>query len=199
MEQLIIKLAAAINMRTLYPANHPRVLEAVQLVIAALTTILEEGETDSITFIIVGDDLAVGQTPLRKASLPKRQFVQILKRRGIERLTLGAGLDAEEGDQLITALATNETPKSSPHVVLGRVQLMLGDEQQAAATEPPRRELSAEQLEPVRDLVDQLGVEDVNFQPVGQHLAHRLPPGSELAANRDHRHADSNLLHQAGS
>jgi HD-GYP domain-containing protein (c-di-GMP phosphodiesterase class II) len=151
MEQLIIKLAAAINMRTLYPANHPRVLEAVQLVIAALTAILEEGETDSITFIIVGDDLAVGQTPLRKASLPKRQFVQILKRRGIERLTLAAGLDAEECDQLITALATNETPKSSPHVVLGRVELMLGDQQQAAATEPPGRELSAEQLEPVRE------------------------------------------------
>ena len=70
MQVLIVKLVAATNMRTLYPVNHPRVRESVASVVSALKQVLEERETDSITFLIVGDDLVVDDEALRRASLP---------------------------------------------------------------------------------------------------------------------------------
>src|SRR5258708_5178020 len=45
----------------------------------------------------------------------------------------------------------------------------------------------------VRDVVDDPGLEQVDFQASGEHVPHRLSPRSELAANRDDRHAGPNL------
>src|SRR5262249_42636227 len=107
-------VAAAVTVRTLYPANHPRVTQAIGHILAAL-----QGST---TFLIVGDDLVVGQDVIRNLSLPQRQFMQALKRRGIERLTLAEGLDAEECQAFIQALATGETtPEPTARLIVGRL------------------------------------------------------------------------------
>src|SRR5712691_2171368 len=147
MQHLVVQIAAATNMRTLYPANHPRVRETVDRVIKALTQALEERESDSITFLIVGEDLAVDDQPLRKGSLSQAQFVESLKRRGVERLTLAAGLTQEEMIQFIESLATGETPKSSAHIVLGRVRVTIDKELETGEEEEEKKheELSTEQ------------------------------------------------------
>jgi HD-GYP domain-containing protein (c-di-GMP phosphodiesterase class II) len=147
---LIIQIAAAINTRALYPANHPRVIQSVNQVLNALKALLEAGQTDSVTLLIVGDDLVFDQEVLRKESLSQRQFLQAMKRRGIERLTLAAGLEPAECDQFIAALATGETPQSSAHLIVGRVQVSF-EEETARATETKRTELSQHQLDVVRE------------------------------------------------
>lgn len=149
-ETLILQIASAINMRALYPANHPRVIQAVHQVVTTLEAVLEAREAESVTFLIVGDDLVVDQEVLRKETLSQRQFVHALRRRGVERLTLAGGLEPEEAQQFIAAVATGETPKSSAHLILGRVQVTV-EEEQAPKTEKKVSELSSQQLEVVRE------------------------------------------------
>jgi HD-GYP domain-containing protein (c-di-GMP phosphodiesterase class II) len=149
-EQVIARFAAAINMRTLYPANHPRVSGAVDQIVTAIQSALEQSGGEALTFLIVGDDLVVGQQVLRKESLSQRQMVSTLKRRGIQRLTFTAGLDAAECHGFVAALAVGETPRSSAHIILGRVEVALDEERPEAETERKRGDL-AENLNIVRE------------------------------------------------
>jgi HD-GYP domain-containing protein (c-di-GMP phosphodiesterase class II) len=147
MEHLPTQIAAAINMRALYPANHPRVVQTIEQIVAALHRLLQQTKSDSVTYLIVGDDLVAGEEVIRKTGLSVRQFIEVLKRRGIERLTLAAGLQQEETHQLIGALAANEPLASSTHVILGKVHLDMEEERIVAQ----KRELSPDQLETVRE------------------------------------------------
>jgi HD-GYP domain-containing protein (c-di-GMP phosphodiesterase class II) len=136
-------IAAAVAMRTLYPANHPRVTQAVENVLAPLEA--------SVTFLIVGDDLVVEQEVVRNLTLAQRQFMQALKRRGIERLTLAEGLDFEECHGFIAAIASGEsTPESTAHLIVGRVHVAFDDESKQQS-ESAQRELSVDQIEVVRE------------------------------------------------
>ena len=143
MDQIAGLIAAAVAMRTLYPANHPRVIQAVGRIIAALR--------GSVTFLLVGDDLVVEQEVVRNLSLPQRQFIQALKRRGIERLTLAEGLDVEECHAFIATLATGDAvPESTAHLIVGRVHIAFDDEAKSGDENAPR-ELSVDQIEVVRE------------------------------------------------
>jgi len=148
MEELATQIAAAINMRALYPSNHPRVIQTIEHVVATFQRLLQQMRTDSITYLIVGDDLVAGDDVIRKTSLSVRQFIEVLKRHGIERLTLAAGLQAEEAHGFIGALGAGEPLASSPHIILGRVRVAI-DEEEIEKNKP--RELTVEQLEMVRE------------------------------------------------
>jgi HD-GYP domain-containing protein (c-di-GMP phosphodiesterase class II) len=147
LEQLIALVAAAVNARTLYPANHPRVIIAIEELVAALRRITAERSAEAVTFLIVGDDLVAEQEVLRKASLSNRQFVEILRRSGIERLTLAAGLEAAEANELISALAAGTPIESSWHIVVGRVRVTVDKMEKT----DEKRELSMDQIDVVRD------------------------------------------------
>ncbi len=147
MEQLIVQIASAVNTRSLYPANHPRVTRSVEDTVAAVRRLIAGTNGDSVTFLIVGDDLVLEQEVLRKATLSNRQFIDILRRHGIERLTFAAGLDAAEADQLISFLAVGAPIESMPHVIIGRVEIAIDEEENTKE----KREISIDQLEIVRD------------------------------------------------
>jgi HD-GYP domain-containing protein (c-di-GMP phosphodiesterase class II) len=163
MEHLATQIAAAINMRTLYPDNHPRVIQTADQIIAALNQILAQTKQDSVTYLIVGDDLVAGEDVIRKTSLSVRQFVEVLKRRGVERLTLAAGLPAEETHPFIGALATGGPLEPSAHIILGRVRIAVEEEERTKAVP---RELSIEQIEAVRQAWARFRVE--RKLPLGQ-------------------------------
>src|SRR5437764_978655 len=136
-------VAAGVTVRTLYPANHPRVAQAIGQILAALK--------GSATFLIVGDDLVVEQEVVRNLSLPQRQFMQALRRRGIERLTMAEGLAAEECQTFIEALATGETtPESTAHLIVGRVHVAFDDDTNKKSGNA-QHELSIDQVEVVRE------------------------------------------------
>ena len=148
-EKLATQIAAGANMRALYPPNHPRVVQAIDGVLAAL------GLVDEITYLIVEDDLVVGDDVIRKTSLPVRQFIEVLKQKGIERLTLAAGVDPDEVRALLGGLSGAEALNSSPHVVLGRVRVAIEEKE----INKEKRELSVEQLEAAREAWSKFRVE----------------------------------------
>jgi len=148
MQELITAIATAVNARTLYPPNHPRVVKAVQDVIAALQRVVEERKIESVTFLIVGDDLVAEQEALRKTTLSHMQFIDVLKRRGVERLTLAAGIDVDEVNQLASALAGGDQPiQATPHVIVGRVRIAIDEDEE----KKEKREISIDQLNLVRE------------------------------------------------
>ncbi len=147
MEPLIVQIAVAVNTRSLYPANHPRVVRAVEDTVSSVRRVIRDRNSDSVTFLIVGEDLVAEQEVLRKATLSNRQFVDILRRRGIERLTLASGLEASEANELISALAAGGKLDSTRHVIVGRVEVTVDEEEKT----DEKREISIDQVEIARD------------------------------------------------
>ncbi|HYM59949.1 MAG TPA: HD domain-containing phosphohydrolase [Thermoanaerobaculia bacterium] len=150
MNQLVIRIVAAVNARTLYPASHPRVRAAIAQMIESLRRLIEERNSDSITFLAIGDDLVVDQEIVRKPTLSHTQLIQMLTRRGVERLTLAAGIDEGEADRFITSLATGDALAGSPHVILGRVHVATA-EAGSGGGGGERSELSSGEIEVVRE------------------------------------------------
>jgi HD-GYP domain-containing protein (c-di-GMP phosphodiesterase class II) len=123
LERLIVHLAAAINIRALYAGAHPRVARAVQSIIEALEAAL--GGRESVTLFIVGDDLVADDRPLRRSGIYHQNFVQALRRRKVERLTLVRGLDPAQCVQFVSVMAAGGTPASTPNVIVGAVEFAL--------------------------------------------------------------------------
>jgi HD-GYP domain-containing protein (c-di-GMP phosphodiesterase class II) len=134
-ERLIIQIAAAINARSLYVAAHPNVAKAVERLIDALVAACEERRQDAITFLAIDGEVVVDQQPLRRGGLYQEQFVRLLARGGIEWLTLARGLDAAECLALLESLSLSGVPESSPHVVVGRVEVRTLDGEAGQAPE----------------------------------------------------------------
>ncbi|MEO6488274.1 MAG: HD domain-containing phosphohydrolase [Thermoanaerobaculia bacterium] len=147
MEHLPTQIAAAANMSGLYPAKHPRVVLSVEKVVAALDRTLDETGQSAVTYVLIGDDLVIGDRVIRKSTLGVRNFIGILEHRGIERLTMTAGLDAEEANRFIAALTSGDPIPSTPHIVVGRAHLALEEE----AKRREQGHLSVQQVEVVRD------------------------------------------------
>lgn len=147
MEQLPTQIAAASNMSGLYPAKHPRVAQSVEKVVAALNQTLGETGQNEVTYVLIGDDLVIGDQVIRKGTLGVRNFIGILEHRGIERLTMTGGLNAEEANGFIAALTSGDPIPSTPHIIVGRAHLAL--EEDAKRREQSR--LSVQQVEVVRD------------------------------------------------
>jgi len=125
MEHLVSVIVAAVNARTLYPAMHPQVFDAVGSIVTALSEMCAERHSESVTLLVIGDDLVFERDVVRTPTLMQRQFVEMLRRHGIERLTLADGIGYNECHDLVTALAAGETPQSSSHVILGRVKVTI--------------------------------------------------------------------------
>lgn len=148
METLASQIAAATNMRALYPPNHPRVRASVEKFLETLAEITSRQGSDSVTYLLVGDDLVVGDQVIRRTSISVHAFLEILKQRGVERLTLAQGLEAREALTFVEALASSQPIASSPHITVGRARLVMDEENAVPET---RRQLSVDQLEVVRD------------------------------------------------
>ncbi len=155
MQQLIMQLASAVNTRALYPVNHPRVVKAVEETVAAVERAAAGQKSDSVTLLVVGDDLVAEQEVLRKTTLTHMQLRELFKRRGVERLTLAAGIDQAEANRLISALATSGPVESTPHVVVGRVKFSVEEQHQIEE----QREISVDDLDVVRQSFARFRVE----------------------------------------
>ena len=145
LERLIVHIAAAINVRALYSGAHPRVGQAVQSILDDLTAALAGRE--SVTLFIVGEDLIADDRPLRRSGIYQQNFVQALRRRRVERLTLVRGLDAPECLQFVSGMASGATPGSTANVIVGGVEFAVADGVGNAAVEAKESApISAEQV-----------------------------------------------------
>lgn len=147
-ERLVVQVDQAINCRALYAAGHPNVTRSMERLVAALETACEARGEEAITFLAVGDDVVVGREPLGRGSLYLEQFVHLLTRRGVERLTLARGLTADECRLFVEPFAVGGVPAGSAHVQVGRVQARVQEGVDETALHEP---LSGQSLDAARE------------------------------------------------
>ncbi len=125
---VIHSLSSAVNIRAIYPLNHPRVAEAIDRMVEVVRTCLRERAASEVTFLIIDRELLVDNRPTRAHMTNLASLVRNLTNLGIERLTFDAGTDAEECQLLINGLSGAGELDSSEHVLLGRIKIEDGDD-----------------------------------------------------------------------
>ena len=152
-ERLIAHIAGAINMRSLYAADHPAVTRHVERLIECVTAACEERRKDSLTFLVVGRDLVVENQPLRKGGLHHEQFIRVLTRRGVERLTIARGVDPAECVAFLTPMVMGGVPRSSAHIssAMSRCARRGGAGGGGALEMPAAEALTSESVDRARD------------------------------------------------
>jgi HD-GYP domain-containing protein (c-di-GMP phosphodiesterase class II) len=123
-ERLIAQIAGALTTSALYPTSHPAVASAMTAVQETVTAACEERRQDSLTLLRLDDEIVVDGRPLRTGALYLQPFIRALRRSDVARLTLARGIEPDECQALIDALAAGRRPASSPHVVVGQVEIV---------------------------------------------------------------------------
>ncbi len=169
LSRVISLLTAAVLNTGLYSATHPQVAMYVEKAYVALSEILQN--RPEITLLIIGNDLIADNRQIEASGAASyvTNFVRVLKKQAIERVTFAAGLPKEELQKLIKDLASTDTlsVRSTSFIKLGKVELRIrksGEQQSPAeadtatvANVPPEvfeelRALTSEELDLLKDL-----------------------------------------------
>ncbi len=122
-ERLIAHVAGALTTNALYPPMHPAVTGALAQLQEGVVAACDERRQDSLTFLRLDDEIVVDGRPLRSGALYLQPFIRALRRSDVARLTLARDLDQDECRTLVDALATGRRPVSTPHIVVGQVEI----------------------------------------------------------------------------
>jgi HD-GYP domain-containing protein (c-di-GMP phosphodiesterase class II) len=127
LSRVIAQLTAAVTNTSLYSPAHPQVAQYVEKAHAVLSEILQY--KPEITILIIGNDLVGDNRQLVATGSASyvTNFIRILKKQAIERISFGAGLPREELQSLIQALASSDTlsVRSTSFIKLGKVELRI--------------------------------------------------------------------------
>ena len=126
-EDLARHFAAALRGCQLYASGHPlqqRNLDQLLDTIAQL-----HAERPSVALGVVGDQIVVGDTPLRRVASNLAELLRRLKTSGIERIGFDDGVTRQELDDFISAIATlthrrvagTDLLPEFPHIDVGRI------------------------------------------------------------------------------
>ena len=123
LSRVIAQLTAAVTNTSLYSATHPQVaayIEKAHGVLADMLMLKPE-----ITILLIGNDLVADNRPLPSGGAYIDNFVRILKKKAIERITFISGVPKAELHDLIHDLASPDTvaARSSACIKLGKVEL----------------------------------------------------------------------------
>jgi HD-GYP domain-containing protein (c-di-GMP phosphodiesterase class II) len=132
--RVIAQLTAAITNASLYSPSHTQVAQHRDKAYAILTELFRVQQ--DVTVIVVGNDLVAANRTFPVSSFVDN-FVRMMKKKGVERLTFTASLSKEELQNLIRDLASLDAAsiRSSAGVKLGKVEvrIMQHDGQAGAA------------------------------------------------------------------
>ena len=122
---VLAQLNAAVTNTSLYSPAHPQVAQYIEKAHALLVDLLRT--TPEITVLLIGDDLVADNRPLPAGSAYVSQFVRIMRKKSIERLSFVEGVPKSELQELIRDLASPEavSVRSSPGIKLGKVELRI--------------------------------------------------------------------------
>src|SRR5512137_1014910 len=119
MARVVAQLTAAVTNIGLYSAAHPQVGQYVDKTYAVLAGLLQA--RPEVTVMLVGDDLVAEGKPLPAESAYAANFIRILRRKSVERVTFVAGLSRAELQSFIHDLAQPEAAsiKTTDFIKLG--------------------------------------------------------------------------------
>ena len=123
-ERLIAQVAGALTTSALYPATHPAVSHALTQLREGVVSACDELRQGALTLLRLDDEIVVDGRPLRSGALYLQPFARALARSEVARLTLSRALDLEECRALVEALATGQRPESTPHIVVGQIEIV---------------------------------------------------------------------------
>jgi HD-GYP domain-containing protein (c-di-GMP phosphodiesterase class II) len=127
LSRVISQLTAAVTNTSLYSPTHPQVAQYVEKAHIVLAEILQH--KPEITLLIIGNDLVADnrQMAATGAASYVTNFIRILKKQAIERITFAAGLPKDELQGLIRDLASSDTlsMRSTSFIKLGKVELRI--------------------------------------------------------------------------
>ncbi|HLE41628.1 MAG TPA: HD domain-containing phosphohydrolase [Nitrospirota bacterium] len=123
LSRVIAQLTAAVTNTSLYSAAHPQVAAYIEKAYDVLADLLRL--KPDITILLIGDDLVADNRPLTSGGAYIDNFVRILKKKAIERITFISGVPKTELQDLIHDLASPDTvaARSSACIKLGKVEL----------------------------------------------------------------------------
>ncbi|CAB1083379.1 hypothetical protein JY97_01460 [Alkalispirochaeta odontotermitis] len=167
MVQLISNLNAAINNINMYTAAHPqakRYLEEAYLNLAELLRIKRK-----IDLLAIDGNLIVDNSSLKASGPHLTQFVGILKKNAIERVTFISGMPKRNFTELIQFLSTDESKpiRSSEYIKLGIIDLKVRDNQAGSSTG-----LSEEQVAQLEELKELRNLKRDEFKSLYQDIKH---------------------------
>ena len=134
--RVISQLTAAVTNTGLYSPDHPQVAQYVEKAYAVLAEILRE--RPEVTVMLIGNDLVAENRQLASTGAASyvNNFIRILKKKAVERLTFVAGLPMPEFHSLVQDLASPDAVsiRSTTFVKLGKVELRVktSDEEASA-------------------------------------------------------------------
>jgi HD-GYP domain-containing protein (c-di-GMP phosphodiesterase class II) len=127
LSRVISQLNAAVTNTSLYSPTHPQVARYVEKAHTVLSEILLH--RPEITLLVIGNDLVADNRQLAATGIASSvtNFIRVLKKQAIERVTFVSGLPKEELQHLIQALASSDTIsiRSTSFIKLGKVELRI--------------------------------------------------------------------------
>jgi HD-GYP domain-containing protein (c-di-GMP phosphodiesterase class II) len=142
LSRVISQLTAAVVNTGLYSQTHPQVAQYVEKAYVVLAEILQN--KPEITLLLIGNDLIADNRQLAAtgSSSYVTNFIRILKKHAIERISFVVGLPKEELQRLIRDLASSDTLsiRSTSFIKLGKVELRInkpGEQQSFAGAGDP--------------------------------------------------------------
>ena len=126
-DDLLRRLAAAIRGAQLYAPGHPLVTRSVTSLLETLATAHQY--TPSVTIGIVGEDLVVGDIPIRDAASTMGELMRRVQQAGIERIVIDRGVQSDELVRLVETVSRSESGDQTaalsrlPHIRVGRLQV----------------------------------------------------------------------------
>jgi HD-GYP domain-containing protein (c-di-GMP phosphodiesterase class II) len=126
----------ALSNCSLYSKDHPAIL---YLSDKAVRTIDDLYSDDLLNLTLLGNRLLVNDAPVLETGIHISSFIKKLRRKGIEKILIRKGIDAEELKSFIVELASSEIISSTfPHLSTGIIDIKLsqvGDDVQAVMNE----------------------------------------------------------------
>ncbi len=122
--QVVSHLNAAMANVRLYAADHPQVVRYIERAHGTLHALLKQRE--ELTLITVDDDLVVDHQTLNAKTPHLSQFVRILKKSAVERITFSRRATVDELAQLVKDLMSpdGDVVRSTEGIMLGKVHVV---------------------------------------------------------------------------
>ncbi len=153
----ISQLTAAVTNTGLYSSSHPQVAAYIDRAYDALDEMLRQ--KPEITLLLIGGDLVADNRPLAASGAASflANFIRILKRKSIERLTFVSGMPKAELRALILDLASSDAAPvhATPFIRIGKVELRVRKDGEPDAALPA----SDASEEAMRELLSLTGAE----------------------------------------
>jgi len=180
MAKVVAQLTAAVTNIGLYTAGHPQVGQYVDKTYAVLAVLLQA--RPEVTVMLVGDDLVAEGKPLPVDSAYVANFIRILRRKSVERVSFVAGLQRSELQGFISDLAMPDAAsiKATDCIKLGKVELRVKQSRAGAgegAGAGAAHGWTGEDAPP--EVIDELAIK-LGMDPITFRLKNGVHEGSEL-------------------